>query len=836
MRRCARCTLLLAVMALAGVASVPDAKAGCVPLPPTAGADVIVCDAGTPPNPTGALNFLGGGDTVTVNSGTYGSFTFPSGANTLIFGSGGGNPALNGTILFGAGADRMEVHSGTITGNVDQGSGIDTFIMTGGQIIGNLEQSADRDIFFMSGGVITGAFIEGDVITITGGSIGSVNMNIGNNIFNMSGGTVVGDVIGFGNDDTFILSGGSIGGNVNLGNGDNSATVTGGQIGNGLTTGTGTDVFSWNGGGTISGAINLGAGTDTATLSNLTSAIMAATTLLDGGAGTDTLTFNNTEATGVGRFQNWETVSLTNATRLTLDGSLVLGDVGTLTGALSIDATSTLLAGAGVNPSIASFAAGQLVTVTNAGLIDLTNGASGATDSLTILGNYIGTGGRLALQTVLGTDGSPTDTLVISGAGATASGSTAIAVTNLGGAGALTTADGIAVVIAQGGATTQAGAFSLAGPVAAGPFEYLLFKGGVSGGSQDNWFLRSTLVAPPLLPQPAPTPAPGTPPLPPAPPPGSPPIPLYRPEVAVHSVVPAVARSLGLVTLGTYHERVGGENQQPGSRAWGRLFGQHIEQQFSGTVRPDFQGTLAGFQTGLDLWRLAGAGHRDHAGVYAAYAQANGNVRGFAIGLENAAAGKVSLDATSFGAYWTHMGPTGWYLDGVLQASVLDGDPRSHRGVGAHVSGNAFAASLEGGYPIPIMAGLILESQAQAIWQHLSLDGTSDRFSTIAFDTSDGFTGRLGARLQGKLPTATALLLPYLKTNVWWNAAGTDTISFAATPVTATSRGAAVEVGGGVTARLGPAVSLFGEASYLTSIDGQDVETVRGTVGLRWSW
>jgi outer membrane autotransporter protein len=134
------------------------------------------------------------------------------------------------------------------------------------------------------------------------------------------------------------------------------------------------------------------------------------------------------------------------------------------------------------------------------------------------------------------------------------------------------------------------------------------------------------------------------------------------------------------------------------------------------------------------------------------------------------------------------------------------------------------------------MAGLILEPQAQAIWQHLSLDDTHDRFSTIAFDTSDGFTGRVGARLQGRLPMASALLLPYLKTNVWWNAAGTDTLTFAATPIAAAGRGTSVEVGGGLTAKLGASVSLFGDASYLTSVGGQDSEGVRGTIGLRVTW
>jgi autotransporter family porin len=169
----------------------------------------------------------------------------------------------------------------------------------------------------------------------------------------------------------------------------------------------------------------------------------------------------------------------------------------TLTGAISIDATSTLFAGGGVNPAILPLATGQLVTVNNTGTIDLTNGPAAATDSLTIAGNYAGAGGRLLVQTVLGGDGSPSDRLAISGTGATGSGSTAINVTNLGGPGALTVADGILVVDAINGGTTAADAFSLGNIVAAGPFEYLLFRGGVTPGTENDWFLRNAVSPPP---------------------------------------------------------------------------------------------------------------------------------------------------------------------------------------------------------------------------------------------------------------------------------------------------------------------------------------------------
>jgi hypothetical protein len=203
--------------------------------------------------------------------------------------------------------------------------------------------------------------------------------------------------------------------------------------------------------------------------------------VVDGGLGTDRLTLSNVVTPGGARFTQWESIALTHGSQMTLDSNLVLGDTDTLTGSLSIDATSTLFAGGSLNPVIQPFAAGQLATVTNAGLIDLTNGASGPIDRLTFTGNYIGQVGRLALSTFLGNDASPSDRLVIDRGAA--SGSTAIRILNAGGPGDLTTANGILVVDALNGATTVPGTFVLAGPVVAGPYEYSLFPSSVDASN-----------------------------------------------------------------------------------------------------------------------------------------------------------------------------------------------------------------------------------------------------------------------------------------------------------------------------------------------------------------
>ncbi|HAI46281.1 MAG TPA: autotransporter outer membrane beta-barrel domain-containing protein, partial [Stenotrophomonas sp.] len=427
----------------------------------------------------------------------------------------------------GDGEDSLEISGGSVTGTVQQGSGVDTFLITGGSI-GALLQGDALDRFRMTGGRIVGAFDDGDYAEMTGGRIGRVNMKLDDNTFLMSGGTIDGNLVtGFGRD-IIVLSDGYIGGNISVSGGDDAVTLTGGTVRGEIRLSFGNDRLTWNGGGVVYGAIDIGEGDDVAQLSNLNTAHLGALPSFDGGPGNDVLGLDNVKTSGVARFSNWEQVALRQDTQLAFDGTLVLGDSASGSGRLDIDATSAVFGG-GSNGGVAPFVAGQLATLTNAGRIDLSNGG-GVGDTFTVAGNYVGNGGALYLNTVLGDDSSLSDKLVISTG--SASGTTGVGILNAGGAGASTVADGILVVQAINSATTAPTAFALYNPVAAGAYEYFLFKGGVSGGTSENWYLRSTLVAS-AMPAPAPPPgggstlpppppeSTGTPPvdLPPAPPP-----------------------------------------------------------------------------------------------------------------------------------------------------------------------------------------------------------------------------------------------------------------------------------------------------------------------------
>lgn len=424
------------------MAVLPLASYGACAINSTAGDDTSTCDSATTSGftdtagnntlnitatgrVTGNVTFGTGNDLVDVNgpsAGIDGNLDQGDGANIFRLNVG----SITGSVTQGAGADVVQI-SGGQAGAIRQGAGIDNFAMSGGEIA-SLEQGDGLDDFFMNAGRIIGAFEDGDRARMTGGSIGRVDMKLDNNIFDMSGGQIIGNLVtGFGND-TILISGTSfVGGNISVSGGDDQVTVSGGEVNGQILLSFGNDQFIWSG-GNLHSFVLMATGDDNALLQNLVGSQLAAAQLIDGGLGVDTLTLDNTKAGDPSLLTNWETVQMDNGSELTLGGTLKLGDSATGTGTLSLDGTSTLLASTGV---VEAFTPGQLVTVNNSGTIDMTTGSSSTSDTLTIRGNYTGNGGRLALQSVLGGDGSPSDKLVIDQG--TFGGTTAISVTNLGG-------------------------------------------------------------------------------------------------------------------------------------------------------------------------------------------------------------------------------------------------------------------------------------------------------------------------------------------------------------------------------------------------------------------
>lgn len=490
---------------------------------------------------------------------------------------------------------------------------------------------------------------------------------------------------------------------------------------------------------------------------------------------------------------------------------------------------------------------GQTVaSLTNAGTVIL--GLPGGTAGTTLTtGNYVGQGGTIALNTFLGADNSPSDQLVINGGSAI--GTSGLRVTNAGGGGALTTGDGIRVVDAVNGGTTAPGAFSLAGRAAAGVYEYSLFRGGASDAQ--DYFLRSVYTGPTTTPGVAQETPPGS-------APAATELPNYRVEVPVNLALPAMANRFGLVMLGTYHDRNGEDyadvRTESGERryaAWGRVFGETGAAKQGGTGAfgrldrfykngPDYDFDVAGFQTGLDLFRRqADGGARDVAGLYVGAGRITGDVDA----VYGGKAGSVSMYGYSLGGYWTRKGAGGWYVDAVVQGTWYDqAEATSVFGERLKSNGWGLTASLEGGYPIALGAGWTIEPQAQFIYQRVSLDGGADSFGRTEYDDTNALYGRVGARLTKDWSLGGHAVTTWARANLWHSFGADAKTTFTNLagnfPVTLKTGlgGTWAQLGLGVSGRVTDNVNLFAAADYNFAVGEGEGHSLGGRVGIRVTW
>jgi outer membrane autotransporter protein len=524
------------------------------------------------------------GGTVTDFGGFVGDFRGSQGAVTV---SGAGSTWTNtGTVQVGdLGAGTLTIQDG---GTVSSGGGGSIGLSAGstgavtvtgpGSIWNNNSPGGGNP----GGGLNIGSFGTGTLTIANGGRVIDITpfvTNIGNGAGSHGTVTVTGagslwsDIAGFriGNSGTGTL-----------------AVVDGGIVSAPIVT------IAANAGST--GTLNIGAGAGSAAVAPGTVSAPS----IAFGAGTGTLNFNHTSVDYVfaPAISGEGTVNVLSGVTTLTAANLYSGATNVEAGALRAGALNTF------SPNSAVMVSGggtldlngfnqTLSSLTNAGLVNMGTGAAPGTVLTTT--SYAGTGGTMAINTLLGGSGSPSDRLVISGGVGT--GTTTMHVTNAGGSGAETTGNGIQVVEAINGATTSASAFALpAGELRAGAFDYDLFHGGV-GGSPNDWFLRSDFIAGgggggggaggggggggaggggsgggaggggsgggaggggggvPTTPLPPVTSLPLDPPPNPLPPGVA--FPIIGPELATYGVVQPLARQLGLSILGTLDDRVG---------------------------------------------------------------------------------------------------------------------------------------------------------------------------------------------------------------------------------------------------------------------------------------
>ncbi|HET6554734.1 MAG TPA: autotransporter outer membrane beta-barrel domain-containing protein [Dyella sp.] len=493
--------------------------------------------------------------------------------------------------------------------------------------------------------------------------------------------------------------------------------------------------------------------------------------------------------------------------------------------------------------------------------------------------NYSGDG-TLDIHTYLDTDYSPSDRLIIYGGSAT--GTSHIAVTNSGGGGALTTYDGIPVVLAMVGGVTASDAFALTHRVFAGPYEYTLQRGGVTPGTEQDWFLSSAIncshpnapippcagppvpPAPPAPPSPPPSPPlPPTPvdppptPIPPKPPTPDPALaPDYRPEVSLYTALPAMALRYGWGTLGNLHERVGDEQQLEGrtdlwqrgafNAAWVRVIGE--EGDVDGSDRgiyggsPHYDYNQVTLQGGLDIYaKEHDNDQRDFTGLYLA----DGRIRSSVTNWDDTYAGRNVVKAQSLGLYWTHYWHQGPYLDAVLQGSWYKSSAQSADNYALKRANFGWAASLEGGYPFYHDAQE-WEPQLQVIYQRINGGGSSDAAAQVAFSNIESLVGRAGLRwantwtLEPTDQGIRRLFTGWLRFNVWKEFKGEPITAFSSddgfVPFDGSIKGTWWQLNGGMSWQLSQKTSFYANLGYQKGFGNRGFHAWDGKVGLRWNW
>ena len=615
-----------------------------------------------------------------------------------------------------------------------------------------------------------------------------------------------------------LLNRGSIGGSVDLGDGDNIIELSGGSIAGSLLAGSGADRLHWRA-GTVAGDILLGSGDDEAVLEGVAN---PGDTLIHGGAGRDRLRLVGQLLQDPSRLQGWESVVLGDDSLLIMNSSMTLGGSEPLATHLRIAADSALFApefSTAITP-----AAEQPLLVENHGVIDLRGGTA---NYLRIAGDYSGTG-TLYLELLLNGDDSAADRLVIDGG--RASGSTEIRFERLRGSGE-TSPEGILLVEAINGGSTDAGAFQLREPLSAGPYEYQLFRGGDSSEEADNWYLRAHLLPPvaELQADGADTTGAAT---------GRQarkPIPLYRPEIPLYAQAKSLAQQLSLQQISSFQQRRGEQrNWSNGHNSgWLRLYHQDMQLDWQGDVYSRFDGTMSGLQLSGNLYAGPTCHGSQELGLFAGSSIARGDVTGFARGLRDYRAGTNDIDSYYAGIYFSDYRHDQSYLDLLFKVGYVGLESTSFRGLSTRIRGPQLSLSIEKGIALPLGERFNLEPQLQTLVNYTNMTAYEDGISRVEVDMTPEVTFRAGLRgynTQGDNQY-------YLFANLWYTLGGYDGLLFDNRITLKNQRRATwAEVGAGTVLLEFSAGSIFFNLSYQHSLDRLDWQGGSGNLGFNLNW
>ncbi len=499
------------------------------------------------------------------------------------------------------------------------------------------------------------------------------------------------------------------------------------------------------------------------------------------------------------RLTGQDTSVALNASLFNGDGTLVNATDGvTLTGELNTNLETdslTYLADVTVNGDLTN----------TSGAVSLQNGVAG--DTLTVNGDYTG-GGTLLFDSELNGDDSVSDQLVMNG---NTAGNTTVVVNSITGIGE-PTSTGIKVVdFAADPTQFQNNAqFSLAGSgyVNMGAYDYTLVE------DNNDWYLRSQEVTPPSPPDPDPDPTPD-------------PIPAYQP--VLNAKVGGYLNNLRAANQAFMMERrdhAGGNGQTLNLRVIGGRYhytaaGQLAQHEDTSTVQ--LSGDLFSGRWGDDGEWMLGAvgGYSDNQGESRSNmtgTRADNQNHGYAVGLTSS---------------WYQHGnqKQGAWLDSWLQYAWFNNDVSEQDDGTDHYHSSGIIASLEAGYQWLPGRGVVIEPQAQVIYQGVQQDDfTAANHARVSQSQGDDIQTRLG--LHSEWRTAVGVT-PTLDLNYYHDPHATEieedgsTISDDAVK----QRG---EIKVGVTGNISQRVSLRGSVAWQKGSD--DFAQTAGFLSMTVKW
>ncbi|WP_338918540.1 calcium-binding autotransporter Cah [Escherichia coli] len=432
--------------------------------------------------------------------------------------------------------------------------------------------------------------------------------------------------------------------------------------------------------------------------------------------------------------------------------------------------------------------------------------------------NLTGQGGTINMRVRL--DGSnASDQLVINGGQAT--GKTWLAFTNVGNSnlGVATSGQGIRVVDAQNGATTEEGAFALSRPLQAGAFNYTLNR-----DSDEDWYLRSENA--------------------------------YRAEVPLYTSMLTQAMDYDRILAGSRSHQTGvrGENNSVRLSIQGGHLGHDNNGGIARGATPESSGSYGFVRLEGDLLRTEVAGMSLTTGVYGAAGHSSVDVKDD----DGSRAGTVRDDAGSLGGYLnlTHTSSGLWadiVAQGTRHSMKASSDNNDFR-----ARGWGWLGSLETGLPFSITDNLMLEPQLQYTWQGLSQDDGQDNAGYVKFGHGSAQHVRAGFRLGshndmtfGEGTSSRDTLRDSAKHSVselpvnWWvqpsvirtfSSRGDMSMGTAAAGSNMTfspsRNGTSLDLQAGLEARVRENITLGVQAGYAHSVSGSSAEGYNGQATL----